>query len=310
MKEEYNEDGELIKGLREIIPEEAKIIIRIFEEVLKGKNTYQIIRGLNADKILSPRGKEWTQSTLNGNRKRRNGILNNELYAGYFIYNRMKFKKNPLTGKRQSFLNPQEEWEVIERFDLRIVPEELWKKVQTFRRGPIIPIESKIGPLPFQKPHSLSLSQKLKCKKCGSSFCMIRSELYGCILAHKSAACSNKRLIRVHHLESRVILILRHILTVLDHDKLWLTDTKELKKKEDEFLFYARNELSKLNPKINEIVDNLDNTENTLEIRGILLKLDQRKYLLENRIKISKITHLNFSHKEANLLLLENIRLA
>jgi hypothetical protein len=43
--------------------------------------------------VRSPRGGPWNVSTLNGSRKRQNGILNNELYVGRLIYNRQNFIK-------------------------------------------------------------------------------------------------------------------------------------------------------------------------------------------------------------------------
>ena len=44
--------------------------------------------------VPSPRGGQWNASTINGNRRRRNGILNNGLYAGRIIYNRQRFLKD------------------------------------------------------------------------------------------------------------------------------------------------------------------------------------------------------------------------
>lgn len=52
--------------------------------------------------IPSPRGGHWNASTINGNRQRRNGILNNELYLGRITYNRQRFVKDPDTGKRRA----------------------------------------------------------------------------------------------------------------------------------------------------------------------------------------------------------------
>jgi DNA invertase Pin-like site-specific DNA recombinase len=60
VKKEYDKEGEVIRGLREIVPEEAKIVIRIFEEYAGGLNGRQITRKLNADKVPGPRGNEWT----------------------------------------------------------------------------------------------------------------------------------------------------------------------------------------------------------------------------------------------------------
>ena len=47
----------------------------------------------------------WSPSTLYGYAKRRTGILNNELYVGRMVWNRLRYVKNPDTGKRVSRLN-------------------------------------------------------------------------------------------------------------------------------------------------------------------------------------------------------------
>lgn len=72
---------------REIIEDEASVIRRIFEDYLGGKTARQIAADLNNEGVASPRGGSWNASTINGNKKRRNGILNNELYLGNIIYN-------------------------------------------------------------------------------------------------------------------------------------------------------------------------------------------------------------------------------
>ena len=37
----------------------------------------------------------WGFSTINGNQKRGNGILNNEMYVGKLVWNRQRFIKDP-----------------------------------------------------------------------------------------------------------------------------------------------------------------------------------------------------------------------
>ena len=85
----------------------------------------QIAARLNRDALASSRGGQWNASTINGNRKRRNGILNNELYAGWITYNRQRFVKDPETGKRLARPNPEHEWVTKEVPALRIVDDEL-----------------------------------------------------------------------------------------------------------------------------------------------------------------------------------------
>ena len=80
--------------------------------------------------IPGPSGGTWGPSTINGNASRGTGILNNELYVGKLVWNRLKYVKNPNTGKRQSRLNPPEAWIIKDVPELRIVPQELWDAVK------------------------------------------------------------------------------------------------------------------------------------------------------------------------------------
>ena len=86
----------------------------------------QIAKNLNREGIAGPFGGAWSPSTIYGNAKRGTGILNNELYVGRLVWNRLRYVKNPDTGKRVSRLNPTSEWMTKEVPELRIVPDELW----------------------------------------------------------------------------------------------------------------------------------------------------------------------------------------
>ena len=68
----------------------------------------------------------WSPSTIYGSAKRGTGILNNELYVGRLVWNRLRYVKNPDTGKRVSRLNPESEWMRKEVAQLRIVSDETW----------------------------------------------------------------------------------------------------------------------------------------------------------------------------------------
>ena len=104
------DNGSASTGEREIDPPQAEIVQRIFNEYTEGLSPRQIARRLNREGISSPRQGRWNASTINGNRLRKNGILNNELYIGRITYNRQRFVKDPETGKRSARLNPQREW--------------------------------------------------------------------------------------------------------------------------------------------------------------------------------------------------------
>ncbi|MCO6179293.1 recombinase family protein, partial [Ciceribacter sp. RN22] len=117
----FDERGEPIRGLREIDPEQADVVRRIFSEFASGRSGRTIAAALNRDGIPSPFGGEWAASTINGTLKRRSGMLYNEAYVGLLVFNRLQMMKDPDTGKRISRPNPPDQWQVVEAPHLRII---------------------------------------------------------------------------------------------------------------------------------------------------------------------------------------------
>jgi hypothetical protein len=107
---QFQTNGEPIRGNRIINPAEAEVVRRIFHDYVVGKSAKRIAAELNKDGISAPSGGDWGFSTINGNAKRGNGILNNEMNVGRIVWNRQRFIKAPETGKRQARPNPAAEW--------------------------------------------------------------------------------------------------------------------------------------------------------------------------------------------------------
>jgi site-specific DNA recombinase len=122
---EFDAKGELLRGRRRVLDEEAVVVRRIFEEYASGRSARAIAAGLNRDGITSPRGKAWGTGKINGARARASGILYNELYIGRLVYNRTTFSKDPDTGRRVSRPMPKVDWVETQVEDLRSVSDEL-----------------------------------------------------------------------------------------------------------------------------------------------------------------------------------------
>jgi hypothetical protein len=105
---------------------EAGIVERIFRDFVAGVSPKQIAKNLNREGVGGPFGGAWSPSTIYGNAKRGTGILNNELYVGRLVWNRLRYVKNPDTGKRVSRMNPSSEWMTRQVPALRIVSDEVW----------------------------------------------------------------------------------------------------------------------------------------------------------------------------------------
>jgi len=119
-------NGEPIRGDREVVPEEAEIVRRIFREFASGKSPKAIAADLNRENIPGPLGRVWGDTSIRGHRSRGTGIINNELYAGVLVWNRLRFVKDPSTGKRVSRPNPESAWIRTDVPHLRIVDDNLW----------------------------------------------------------------------------------------------------------------------------------------------------------------------------------------
>ncbi|ARJ67591.1 hypothetical protein WV31_18990 [Magnetospirillum sp. ME-1] len=133
-------NGQPMTGELEIVPEEAAIIRRIFTEYARGLSPFAIVDTLNAEGVAPPmvkgpldhngKPRVWQATTVNGNRDRGVGILNNELYVGRRVWNKLRYINVPGTKKRESRLNPESEWKIVPVPHLRIVDDALWQAVK------------------------------------------------------------------------------------------------------------------------------------------------------------------------------------
>ena len=199
--------GRLEVGIRAINPLEAEIVHRIYRAYALGEAPRSIAKALNGEGIAGPSGGTWGPSTINGNASRGTGILNNELYVGKLVWNRLKFLKNPNTGKRQSRLNPPATWIVREVPELRIVPQELWDAVKA-RQAQMTratrPDRKKTDFWKHQRPRYL-LSGLMKCGACGASYTKYGVNRFACAGARDRATCSNHLTIRGDDVEHAIL---------------------------------------------------------------------------------------------------------
>ena len=129
-------------------------------------------------------------STIHGNPKRGVGILNNELYVGRLVWNRLRYLKDPDTGKRVSRLNPESEWMVQEVPEMRIIGQEVWDAVKT-RQHSLADETSEPGenrPTNWRCPKHL-FAGLVKRSCCGGGYTMISKDLLGCAIARRKGTC-------------------------------------------------------------------------------------------------------------------------
>jgi len=108
---------------------EAPLVLRIFEMYAGGISLKGVAKALNGEQVSPPRpraGKKYATWCPSGIRE----MLRRELYAGRVIWNQSRFVKVPGTNRRVRRERPQSEWRIVERPELRIIPVDLWEKVQ------------------------------------------------------------------------------------------------------------------------------------------------------------------------------------
>ena len=203
-------NGELIRGDRVINTDEASVVRRIFQDYAKGISPKKIAEALNIQGVPGPQGGEWGASTISGNRERGTGIINNEVYIGRQIWNRLRYVKDPQTGKRISRLNPESDWVITEVPDLRIIDDGLWERVRT-RQGALKSKETGVPVWDRRRPRTL-FSGLMECGCCGSGFSKVQKDAFGCSAARNKgkAICTNMATIKQSDLEARVLDALAH----------------------------------------------------------------------------------------------------
>ena len=196
--------GEPVRGLRAVDEDQAAVIRRIFDEYASGRSARAIAERLNAEGVRSPSGGLWRASTIHGDRKRRNGILQNDLYRGRLVYNRTRRVTHPISRKREIRVNPESEWLTVEVPALRIVSDVQWNATIAQRRR-----YSGERPERARRPRRL-LSGKAFCGLCGASWRIVSGTnrfggRWGCSAHHDGRGCSNGRTITTESFEKRVL---------------------------------------------------------------------------------------------------------
>ncbi|WP_309085774.1 recombinase family protein [Chelativorans sp.] len=264
----HDANGELIRGDREIVPEEAEIVRRVFRKFAAGMSPRGIARELNEQGIAGPDGNLWNDTTIRGHAKRGTGLINNELYIGRLVWNRQRYVKDPATGKRVSRLNPPEKWIVTEVPALRVVDDALWQAVKA-KQNEIAEKHAKViaavrehhrrNPLgSMQRPKSL-LSGLVHCGVCGGP-CSLRGQARFACSAHiTNRSCGNGHTIARQALEERVLTGLRDRIMAPDAAeaalRAYAEETNQLNRERRARLERARAELAKVDRAIKEILD-------------------------------------------------------
>ena len=194
----------------EIEPKEAAIVLRVFTAYADGTPLTKIVKTFNEESVPGAirATKGWSPATISR-------MLDNEKYAGRWIWNRTESRRDPKTGRRRRFDKPESEWIVREDEELRIIPAQLWEAVRERRKRMHRTWPGGSGKRGFSEvqgsrqkhfPTHL-LAGGMVCSCCGGTIAQVSGKAggyYGCLAATKGA-CENKTLVR-RTLAEKVIL--------------------------------------------------------------------------------------------------------
>ena len=242
------------------------------------------------EKIAGPSGRSWGASTIHGHRVRGTGILNNDLYIGRVVWNKLRYQKDPATGKRVSRLNPEKDWIVKERPDLRIVPDDLWQDVKD-RQGEFVPVRG--GAIANQKRRPKTLfSRLLKCGVCGGGVSLIAPGQFGCQTARNKgpAVCTNGARMAVTDLEETILGALRdHLLADPDLCAEFAAEyarhMNQLRASQDAARAQQRAELAKVTRDLDRLVQALLDGVRGSQVKDKMAELEARKRKLETELE-------------------------
>ena len=296
----HDANGEPARGGRAINPAEAQVVREIFTRYAAGEAPRRIAFGLNARRIPAPRGGAWSASTLNGNRSRGTGVLNNEMYVARLVWNRLSYAKDPETGKRRSRPNADDAVIAIEAPELAIVPRELWDAVKARQAG----LDEKTAakkeanpsadaPIPFwskRRPRYL-FSGLMCCSVCGGGFSKISEAHFGCSTARNKGgtACANRLTIRRDALEAIVMDGLRSRLMDPALFKVFAeefaAEWNRLQSEAGANLSRIRNERDRVCRQIDRLVDALADGQPAARLTEKLRELERRRLELERELE-------------------------
>jgi site-specific DNA recombinase len=180
------------RKVRVIAPDEAAVVVRIFESFADGMALKKIAALLNEEGIPAPhdngrgnkKGRGWGHTTIFS-------MLRNQQYVGVWTWNRENWLQIAGTNRYKRIARPASEHVRREFLELRIISAELWGRVQA-RIGARRP--GRARPLGTGKRGVSLLSGLLRCGVCGGSMVVVSRRYKGANTAgHANYGCSANR---------------------------------------------------------------------------------------------------------------------
>jgi hypothetical protein len=279
-------DGELERGLREIDPNQAAVVQRIFTAYAGGLSPRRIAMMLNQDGIPGPSGGVWYAASIRGRPGHKDGLLRQPTYAGVLTWCRRSNAKDPATGRLARQINDPGQLVTQPVPELRIVDQDLWDRAQArlaaesvADRRDVEKRGSSGGFWEHRRPRYL-LTGKVFCGCCGRPFAAVGKDYLGCPAA-LNAGCDNTRRLRRSRLEAQVLAALGSQLMepalvqecIVAFNTEWARLGAEMTAQADA----QRREVAMLSRKIDHLVDAISDGDRSPSLRAKLAELEARR---------------------------------
>lgn len=283
-------------GEREIDPEKAEIVRRIFREYAEGNSPRAIASRLTAEGAPTPSNSPAWSHQLFVNH---DGIINNQIYVGKIAWNQFRNVKNPETGKTLKRAAPAEDLIVTDVPHLRIIDDELWNAAQAVRSKRAVAkfgADGKVVRRNFLPTSNDLLSEMLRCGICGGHMRVVNRQRDGsrrvaCAAAHQTSTCKHMRSYDLNQLREGILARGREYLS----DPEYIRETlrafhsqfaKESKAASVEAVA-ARRQLTNVSARIDRILDAIENgTEAPKLLTKRLDDLEVERTALQGRLRL------------------------
>lgn len=197
----------------EVVPEEARTIVQIFQWYADGLGSGRLVERLSAEHIPGLHGLPWKEGAL----KR---ALANEKYTGKLIWGKTTYDRRPGTRQLVQRHQSREHWHVVEDPALRIVSDDLWARVQARRAAVRSTLPEATGRTLMRGRNAALHSRHLfsgfmTCGVCGGAMAVVTggygSPRYGCLRSWRNgrSACGNRLTIRAKVVDAHLLTGLR-----------------------------------------------------------------------------------------------------
>jgi hypothetical protein len=213
------------------------------------------------------------------------------------VWNRLRYIKDPDTGKRVSRPNAPSEWVTTAVPQLRIIDDELWNQVKA-RQAEMRRAATSGDPKRFnqaRRPKYL-FSGLTKCAECGGGYVMYWRDRLACFGARSRGTCTNRLTISRQEVEERVLVALRDKLMrrelFEDFCREYVRELNRLRMEHRAGVSNARTELAAIEREIRKLVQAIKDGVSALSIKDELFSLESRKAELQSRLNAPEMPEL------------------